>query len=150
MQGIIYLVSHRNLLCILYMTAIQDIFCVADFLHRSIQNLVWKICLMTEFANQIWRGKLFPAMTQNINTEVQTDKTLKHKQMKQWGANRQHMTQNEDSTKWHNYLKEKLWQWVTGTRWATTRLAPLWKCKAGLKFDQWSLTRYRLSRQLLP
>ena len=34
------LVSHRNLLCILYMTAIQDIFCVGVFLHRSVQNLV--------------------------------------------------------------------------------------------------------------
>ena len=44
-----------------YMTAIQDIFCVAVFLHRSVQNLVWNICLLTEFASQIWRGKLFPA-----------------------------------------------------------------------------------------
>ena len=61
-QGIIYLVSHSNLLCIFYMTAIQDIFCVAVFLHRSVQNLVWNICLLTEIANQIWRGKLFPAV----------------------------------------------------------------------------------------
>ena len=60
-QGIIFLVSHRNLLCISYMIAIQDVFCVAVFLHRSVQNLVWNICLLTEFANQIWRGKLFPA-----------------------------------------------------------------------------------------
>ena len=37
-----------------YMTAIQDIFCVAVFLHRSVQNqIVWNICLLTEFANQI-------------------------------------------------------------------------------------------------
>ena len=36
-----------------YMTAIEDIFCVAVFLHRSVQNLVWNICLLTEFANQI-------------------------------------------------------------------------------------------------
>ena len=43
-----------------YMTAIQDIFCVAGFLHRSVQNLVWNICLLTESANQIRRGKLFP------------------------------------------------------------------------------------------
>ena len=60
-QGIIYLVSHHNLLCIFFMTAIQDIFCIAVFLHRSVQNLAWNICLLTEFANQIWRGKLFPA-----------------------------------------------------------------------------------------
>ena len=40
-QGIIYLVSHHNLLCIFYMTAIQDIICgLAVFLHRSVQNLV--------------------------------------------------------------------------------------------------------------
>ena len=39
-QGINFLVSHRNLLCIFYMTAIQVIFCVAVFLHRSVQNLV--------------------------------------------------------------------------------------------------------------
>ena len=40
MQGIIFLVSHCNLLCIFYMTAIQDMFCVPVFLHRSVQNLV--------------------------------------------------------------------------------------------------------------
>ena len=39
-QGIIFLVSHRNLLCIFDMTAIQNIFCVADFFHRSVQNLI--------------------------------------------------------------------------------------------------------------
>ena len=42
-----------------YMTAIQDIFCVALFLHISVQNLVWNICLywLNKFAiNQIWRG----------------------------------------------------------------------------------------------
>ena len=44
------------------MTAIQDMFCVAGFLHRSVQNLVWNICLWTESANQIRRGKLFPAI----------------------------------------------------------------------------------------
>ena len=45
-----------------YMTAIQHIFCdKAVFLHRNVQNLVWNICLLTEVANQIWRGKLFPA-----------------------------------------------------------------------------------------
>ena len=43
----------------------QDIFCVAVFLHRSVQNLVWNICLLTEFANQIWRGKLFPVQMIN-------------------------------------------------------------------------------------
>ena len=59
-QGIIFLVSHHNLLCIFYMTSIQDIFCVAVFLHRSVQNLVWNICLLTESANQIWRGELVP------------------------------------------------------------------------------------------
>ena len=37
---IIFLVSHHNLLCIFYMTAIQDIFCVAVFRLRSVQNLV--------------------------------------------------------------------------------------------------------------
>ena len=39
-QGIIFLVSHRNLLCIFDMTAIQNIFCVAVFFHRSVQNLI--------------------------------------------------------------------------------------------------------------
>ena len=35
--------SHRNLLCIFYMTAIQNIFCVAVFFHRSVHNLIWNI-----------------------------------------------------------------------------------------------------------
>ena len=48
-----------------YMTAIQDIFCGAVFLHRSVPNLVWNICLLTEFANQIWCGKLFPVVSCN-------------------------------------------------------------------------------------
>ena len=39
-QGIIFLVSHRNLLCIFYMTAMQNIFCVAVFLHRSVHNFI--------------------------------------------------------------------------------------------------------------
>ena len=30
--------SHRNLLCIFYMTAIQNLFCAAVFFHRSVQN----------------------------------------------------------------------------------------------------------------
>ena len=46
-----------------YMTAIQDIFCVAVFLHRSVQNVVWNVCLLTEIANQIWREKLFPVIS---------------------------------------------------------------------------------------
>ena len=49
-----------------YMTAIQDIFCIAVFLHRSVQNLAWNICLLTEFANQIWRRKLFPVLWQKL------------------------------------------------------------------------------------
>ena len=37
-QGIIFLV--HKLLCIFDMTAIQDIFCVAVFFHRSVQNFI--------------------------------------------------------------------------------------------------------------
>ena len=59
LQGIIFLVSHRNLLCIFYMTAIQNIFCVAVFFYRSVQNFIWNIYPSAEIANQIWRGKLF-------------------------------------------------------------------------------------------
>ena len=57
-----YFFWYRIAICyaLFYMTAIQDMFCVAVFLHRSVQNLVWNICLLTESANQIWRGKLFP------------------------------------------------------------------------------------------
>ena len=62
LQGIIFLVSHRNLLCIFYMTAIQNIFCVAVFFHRSVQNFIWNIYPSAEIANQIWGGKLFPAL----------------------------------------------------------------------------------------
>ena len=62
-QGIIFLVLHRNLLCMFDMTAIQNIFCVADFLHRSVQNFIWNIYPSAEIANQIWGGKLFPVFT---------------------------------------------------------------------------------------
>ena len=59
-QGIIFLVSHRNLLCIFSWLLYKIPFVyIAVFLHRSVQNLVWNICLLTEVANQIWRGKLF-------------------------------------------------------------------------------------------
>ena len=61
-QGIIFLVSHRNLLCIFYMTAIQNIFYVAVFFHRSVQNFNWNIYPSAEIANQIWGGKLFPGV----------------------------------------------------------------------------------------
>ena len=148
MQGIIYLVSHRNLICILYMTAIQDIFCVAVFLHRGTESCLKYLSynLLIKFEEE--------------NNSLQWHKTvpLKYKQMKHWNTNRWNNEVQPDNT-WHStrtiqngiiILQEKLWQWVTGTRWATTRLAPLWKCKAGLKFDQWSLTGYRMSWQLLP
>ena len=59
-QGINFLVSHRNLLCIFDMTAIQNIFCVAVFFHRSVQNFIWNIYPSAEIANHIWGGKLFP------------------------------------------------------------------------------------------
>ena len=59
-RGIIFLVSHRNLLCIFYMTAIQNVFCLAVFFHRSVQNFIWNIHPSAEIANQIWGGKLFP------------------------------------------------------------------------------------------
>ena len=49
----------------IYMTAIQDIFCVAVFLHRSVQNLVWNICLLTEFANQNLKRKIIPCSNSN-------------------------------------------------------------------------------------
>ena len=42
------------------MTAIQNIFCVAVFFHRSVQNFIWNIYPSAEIANQIWGGKLFP------------------------------------------------------------------------------------------
>ena len=42
------------------MTAIQNIFCVAVFFHRSVQNFLWNIYPSAEIANQIWGGKLFP------------------------------------------------------------------------------------------
>ena len=55
-----------------YMTSIQGIFCVAVFLQgftfRSGQNFVWNICLLTEFTNQIWRGKLFPGPWHKVYT----------------------------------------------------------------------------------
>ena len=40
------------------MTAIQNIFCVAVFFHRSVQNFIWNIYPSAEIANQIWGGKL--------------------------------------------------------------------------------------------
>ena len=61
-QGIIFLVSHRTLLCIFYMTAIQNIYCVAVFSHRSVHKFIWNIYPWAEIANQIWRGKLFPGV----------------------------------------------------------------------------------------
>ena len=50
-QEIIYLVCIAvcYAFSIWLLTAIQDIFCVAVFLHRIVQNLVWNICLLTEF-----------------------------------------------------------------------------------------------------
>ena len=65
LQGIIFLVSHHNL-CIFDMTAIQNIFCVAVFFHRSVQNFIWNIYPSADIANQIWGGKLFPALTPNL------------------------------------------------------------------------------------
>ena len=62
LQGIIFLVSHHNLLCIFYMTAIQNIFCVAVFFHRSVENFIWNIYPSAEIANQNWGGKLFPEL----------------------------------------------------------------------------------------
>ena len=61
-QGIIFLVSHRNLLCIFNTIAIQNIFCVAVFFHRSVHNFIWNIYPSAEIANQIWGGKLFPVV----------------------------------------------------------------------------------------
>ena len=43
------------------MTAIQNIFCVAVFFHRSVQNSIWNIHPSAEIAIQIWGGKWFPA-----------------------------------------------------------------------------------------
>ena len=40
LQGRIFLVSHRNLLCIFDMTVIQNILCVAVFFHRSVLNFI--------------------------------------------------------------------------------------------------------------
>ena len=56
MQGIIFLVSHCNLLCTFDMTAIPNIFCVAVSFHRSVQNFIWNIYPSAEIANQIWGG----------------------------------------------------------------------------------------------
>ena len=44
------------------MTAIQNIFCVAVYFHRTVQNLIWNIYPSAEIANQIWGRKLFPGV----------------------------------------------------------------------------------------
>ena len=49
---IIFLVSHHNLLCIFYMTAIQNIFCAAVFFHRSVQNFKLKYLSISHHLGQ--------------------------------------------------------------------------------------------------
>ena len=55
------------------MTAIQNIFCVAVFFHRSVQNVqnfIWNIYPSAEIANQIWGGKLFPVNVQLLHGHI--------------------------------------------------------------------------------
>ena len=55
-QGIIFLVSHHNLLCIFYMTAIHNIFCVAVFFHKvyriSFEIFIHRLKLLIKFEEE--------------------------------------------------------------------------------------------------
>ena len=44
----------------IYINATQNFFCLAVFLHRSVQNFIWNNCPPTQTANQLWGRKVFP------------------------------------------------------------------------------------------
>ena len=65
-RGIIFQVSHRNLLSCIFIWLLYKISFVEQFSFIEVYRILFEIFVcLTEFANQIWCGKLFPVVSCN-------------------------------------------------------------------------------------